>query len=196
MSVSPSASSGCAREPSATVAPSHTSAAAANALARHPPDALTLRRGRVCGRQQGPGLLRLQSGAPGGSDAVGTERSSPGRRRGSPGVSSRSVGLRLVQEAEHASRQVDQAGQGNGPGGGYIDSKSGWHGLRPPPGALGWPVLAGNDGCTCESVPRHGRLLSPCSNDARLVRAVRGSGKVILRSGTKYRAAAFSRAFQ
>jgi hypothetical protein len=71
--------------------------------------------------------------APEGSGTTGKEGPSLGCLREPREVSIRSAGFRLVPKLGHASLQVGQAGQGNGPGGAYTGSRSWCRGSRLPP---------------------------------------------------------------
>jgi hypothetical protein len=72
-------------------------------------------------------------GTLGGSGATGKEGPSLGCLREPRGFSIWHLSLSLVRETDHASPQVDHAGQGDGPGGTNADRSTGCRGLRPPP---------------------------------------------------------------
>jgi hypothetical protein len=83
------------------------------APARHPPGASTLRRGGFVDDKRVWGSSGL------GLDAL-VGSGTPGRGSFPPWASIRSLSPTLVRKTDHASRQVDQAGQGEGAGEGAL----------------------------------------------------------------------------
>jgi hypothetical protein len=109
------------------------------APAGHTPGASTFRSGRVSRRQDGSGSSGWDLDALGGPGAAGEERRSPGRAQEPPGGSASSSSLSLVQETDHASLQMDQAGRGERAGGGALTADPGGraHGCHPPRSSVG-----------------------------------------------------------